>query len=185
MTRRSSRCSLVKKSEQVKLATAIESMGFEAIGACSLCERQGRKCILSEEADSTRCAECVRQGKGHCDAGGPSSADWDALERQEEKIDEEEEMAMAKILRLRKMKARLRQRKREMIRRGLRTLDELEAEEEKERKQAEQDAQLLIPDELADTVAVGEAQFDLSSWLVQTSSFGTAPADGSNSQGSS
>jgi len=112
----------------------------------------------------------------------------ETLLREEARLSQEWRETQARLLRLDRQRELLRQRGREMIRRGLKTLDELDEVEERERKereQAEHEAQLLIPDELADPVAVDGAHFDLSNWLVQNSSFGIAPADGSSSQGSS
>jgi len=65
----------------------------------------------------------------------PSVGDWEALDRQQERLQAEEEEAMAKILRLRKQQAFLRDRKKAMIARGLQTLDELDKAEENERKE--------------------------------------------------
>jgi len=100
---------------------------------CQYCERNQRKCIKAEES-SARCNECVRRGS-RCDTAGPSLSDWESLDRQQERLDQEEEEAMAKILRLRKQKALLRKRGKEMLRRGLKTLDEFD-ELEREKQEA-------------------------------------------------
>jgi hypothetical protein len=127
----------LKIKERQTLALNIELLGFE-MPSCSTCERSGRKCIVADEK-SSRCSECVRQGKS-CDVEGPSMSDWAALDRQEEKLDEEEEAAHAKIIRIKKQKRLLRARRKEMVRRGLRTLDELDALESKEKAETEQRA---------------------------------------------
>ena len=126
-----------KIKERQILALNIEALGFQ-MPSCSTCERSGRKCIVADER-SSRCSECVRQGKA-CDVSGPSMSDWAALDRQEEKLDQEEEEAHAKIIRIKKQKKLLRARRKEMVRRGLRTLDELDAAEraELERKEKEE-----------------------------------------------
>ena len=101
---------------------------------CSRCEKKELKCIVSD--DSKRCNECVRTN-ARCDAGGPSAVEWEKLEREERRLQEEEEEAMAKILRLRKQQRLFRSRAKDMLRRGLKTMDELDEAEEKERKEAE------------------------------------------------
>ncbi|APA14509.1 hypothetical protein SS1G_06438 [Sclerotinia sclerotiorum 1980 UF-70] len=125
---------LRKRKEQLRLARLVEGRGFE-MPSYSLCDRQERKCIVSS-TDSSRCAECIRQGK-KCDVRGPSESDWDSLDRQKARLEQEEEEAMAKILRLRKQKRLLLERESDMLRRGLRTLDELVEVEEKERLENE------------------------------------------------
>jgi fatty acid/phospholipid biosynthesis enzyme len=59
------------------------------------------------------------------------------LEKEEERLDREEEETLAKLLRLRKQKRLIRTRGKDMLRRGLKTLDELEAAEEADRVAAE------------------------------------------------
>lgn len=132
---------LLKKSERLKLARKIESLGLE-MSPCSRCKKQNRKCVVDPE-QSTRCAECIRQ-KCSCDAlqddwerNVPRMSDWDAIEKQKALLEEQEEEAMAKILRLRKQKKFLVRREAEMSRRGLKFLDELDAAEEKERVEKE------------------------------------------------
>lgn len=141
--------SSIKKQEQFRLALAIEDIGFRSNMACTLCARQGRKCIVSAKSEHGRCSECVRQGKGNCDAvkfsSLPSMGDWESLDRQQEKLQAEEEEAMAKILRLRKQQAFLRERKRAMVARGLQTLDELDEAEEKERREKEEAERAALP----------------------------------------
>ena len=121
----------LKIKERQTLAINIELLGI-AMPTCSLCERSGRTCIVADEK-SSRCAECVRQGRA-CDVQGPSLKDWASLDRLEQQLDAEEEAAiqrsdeaMAKVMRLRKQKRLLRAKRKEMLRRGLRTLDELDA----------------------------------------------------------
>jgi len=146
-----------KRKERLRLARLVESRGFE-MSSCSLCERQGRKCIVSS-SDSSRCAECIRQGR-KCDVRGPVESDWDSLDRQKARLDEEEERAisvsqeaMAKILRLRKQKRFLLKRESEMLRRGLRTLDELVEAEEKERLEKEKIEKERVEEETANVDA--------------------------------
>ncbi|TVY12477.1 hypothetical protein LARI1_G009517 [Lachnellula arida] len=108
------------------------------------------KCRVA--TDSARCAECIKAGGNtKCDVLGPSIADWNALERAESSIEEElreaqlEQQRMfdrlaaqqAKLLRLNKQREMFRQRAAAMLRRGLKSLDELDAVEEAERLAAE------------------------------------------------
>jgi len=80
---------------------------------CSRCEKKQLKCIVSD--DSKRCNECVRTN-AWCDAGGPSASEWEKLECEERRLQEEEEEAMAKILRLRKQQRLFRSRAKDMLR---------------------------------------------------------------------
>lgn len=67
----------------------------------------------------------------------PSLGDWESIARQKANLEEQEEEAMAKILRLRKQRKLLVRREAEMSRRGLKFLDELDAAENKERVEEE------------------------------------------------
>jgi hypothetical protein len=133
-----------KIKERLNLARKIETLGIE-MTPCSKCQRQNRKCVM-DSAQSSRCAECIRT-KSSCDGMSdaweknvPRQSDWVALENQKRSLEEQEEEAMAKILRLRKQRRFLMDREKEMSRRGLKFLDELDAAEEKERAEAEQAA---------------------------------------------
>jgi hypothetical protein len=65
------------------------------------------------------------------------------LERKEERLEREEEETLAKLLRLRKQRKFLRTRGKEMLRRGLQTLDELDMVEEQERQEADRKEKAL------------------------------------------
>ena len=111
---------------------------------CSLCSKHDRKCIISD--DGSRCSECMRRGK-KCDAKGPSLADWEALDQEENRLRREKEEtstllmelvtkvqeAAAKLQRLEKTQRLWKTRAKEMLRRGLKTMDELDAAEAAER----------------------------------------------------
>ncbi|RAL67223.1 hypothetical protein DID88_007998 [Monilinia fructigena] len=107
--------------------------------------------------------ECIRSSK-KCDVQGPSESDWESLSRQKERLDQEEEDAMAKILRLRKQKSFLLKRESEMLRRGLRALDELVEAEEKERLEKEKIEKERVEEETANVDAasapIGSSSFD-------------------------
>src|SRR5690554_3314283 len=91
-----------KTAERFTLAREIESYGSE-MPPCSRCSKQNRKCVVDTDK-STRCAECVRS-KQSCDvkadawgAHVPSTGDWESIAKQKERLEEQEEEAMAKIL---------------------------------------------------------------------------------------
>ena len=95
----------------------------------------------------------------------PFMKDWESIEKQEEKLREQEEEAMAKILRLRKQQAFLRQRKTEMSKRGLKYLDELDAAEEKERLEKEKQEQVQLAAVTSVTSGEGVLPSDLAAAL--------------------
>ncbi|CAG8974050.1 hypothetical protein HYALB_00014082, partial [Hymenoscyphus albidus] len=126
-----------KKKERFRLANSIDATQQE-IMPCTRCASQGRRCIM-DTTQSNRCAECVRT-KMKCDGSNdswdrhvPSEKEWESLDAQEERLRDEEEEAMAKILRLRKQQKFIQERRKEMARRGLKFIDELDAVEELER----------------------------------------------------
>jgi len=132
---------LTKLRQQHALADKIQRIGVE-VPSCSRCEKRGLQCLVAP--DTSRCGECVRS-KQKCDVDGPSVADWENLEREERRLEEEERETLAKLLRLGTQKRSLRQRAREMMKRGLSSLDELDAVErqEKEAELAKVQATLL------------------------------------------
>lgn len=77
----------------------------------------------------------------------PSLAEWERLRVEEARLEAAEELAarqeqeaFARRMRLRRMQKLLKTRGGEMLRRGLATMEELEAVEEKERKEGEEKA---------------------------------------------
>lgn len=128
------------------LASRIEKIG-EEMAPCDSCRRHKRRCVAASP-ESARCAECVRTRKGNCNftAKLPTVNDWASLDRQRQKLRDEEEVVMAKILRLRKQQRFLDEREKEMVRRGVETLEELdqvEAAEKAELARQEASAQAL------------------------------------------
>lgn len=143
----------LKIKERTTLSDRILSSGIE-MAPCANCKKKGRSCVVSKE--SKRCAECVRRGM-RCDALGPSTDDWDSLQREEERLEREvaaaiqqAQEAFARQLRLMKQQKLLKTRASEMLRRGLKTLDQLDEVEEKERLQQGAETQLaaLCPTEV-------------------------------------
>jgi len=128
--------------------------------SCTRCLRDPvrRKCVVS--ADSDRCAECIRAGGNvSCDVWGPSKGDWERLEGAERRLVAEGDAALkeqqgllsllasvsAKLQRIEKQKKMFRARAADMLRRGLRSLDELDTAEEMERVAAEKEGSVGPP----------------------------------------
>jgi len=108
---------------------------------CSNCVRYSRRCVILN-AKSQRCGECVRRGS-KCDALQASISDLESLRLEEERLKLERDLAfeaaMAGLERVRVLEKRqqeLRTRGMEMLRRGLSSLDELDAVEAKELESA-------------------------------------------------
>lgn len=122
--------------------------------ACSRCEKRGTKCLVAP--GYSRCSECIKVGgRVKCDVHGPSEAEWRNLEKVEKELADEwvstqmeqqrvqaEMLARlnelsTKLLRLDKQREMFRSRAAEMLRRGLKSIAELDAVEEKERLEKE------------------------------------------------
>ncbi|KAJ8067037.1 hypothetical protein OCU04_004417 [Sclerotinia nivalis] len=126
----------------VRIAFKIDRSGTERT-PCNTCARSHRLCVIDESL-SSRCSECLRSKKGHCNAGSSMLSFYESLDRQQEqlRLEEEKEFARvqesnAKILRLCKQQKFLRKRKREMIRCDAQSLDALDALKEEERLEKE------------------------------------------------
>ena len=146
-----------KIRERLALSRRIESSGIETM-PCSLCEKTGKTCVVSNTSGSTRCAECARLGK-KCDVEMPAIGDWEALERVENKLDVEEQQARdeaaqlaqamaaaaGRLDRLARQRKFLKKRGAEMLRRGLKSMDELEEAEAREAVEREKQASAARP----------------------------------------
>jgi hypothetical protein len=128
-----------KRKESEALASRIERTGFEMF-PCSGCERRNTKCVVSDKENSGRCSECVLRGD-RCDVEGIPIGEWRSLEREETRLELEKERALqliaentARVLRLERQQKFLKSKGKDMVRRGLKTLDELEEAEERERQ---------------------------------------------------
>ena len=122
--------------ERSALSARIAKYGIE-MSPCSFCERNSKKCIVSRDG-SARCSECARSGK-KCDVEGIPVDDWESLEREERRIEKEREAALERLLRLDKQTKFFRAKGREMLRRGLSSLDELdELDDARETERLEQ-----------------------------------------------
>jgi hypothetical protein len=122
-----------KRKEHSDLADCIVKFGFE-IEPCSNCIR--RNCTCFSSGDSDRCAEYVRRGIKY-NQGGFDLSGFNAIQKEEERLEHEEEEAIAKILCLRKQYKSLKVRARELLRRSLKSLDELDKVEAKEKEEKE------------------------------------------------
>jgi hypothetical protein len=122
-----------KRKERSDLADCIVKFGFE-IEPCSNCVRHNCTCVSSNDSD--RCTECVCRGI-KCDQGGFDLSGFNTIQREEERLEHEEEEAITKILCLRKQRRSLKTRARELLRRGFKSLDELDEVEAKEKEEKE------------------------------------------------
>lgn len=96
---------------------------------------------------SNRCGRCVKLGET-CDVAGPSEKEWDRVESEQTRLRNEEDKAFeeetaaykrahemyAKRMRLRKQGELLKRREGDMLRRGLKNVEELEALDKSERQ---------------------------------------------------
>ena len=124
-----------KHKEHLKLTREIKDYSKE-ISSCSYYKKQNHKCII-KPGRSSQCSKYIRLGIT-CDINFlPSSSNQAAIDYQVEKLQEQEEEALAKILRLRKQQKLLRQHYREILRYSLKTLDKLDTLEQRENKEKE------------------------------------------------
>jgi len=65
----------------------------------SRCKKKQLKCIVSNDLKWYNEYVCIN---ARYNVGGPSTIKWEKLKREERRLQEEEEEAMAKILQLRK-----------------------------------------------------------------------------------
>lgn len=119
---------------RVILYTKFEFFGTIMTSPCTRCELHQLECRVVE--GTNRCGCCVKAGT-KCDVYGPSVADWEALEREEQRLETERRETLSKLRRLDTQQRSLRNRAGAMLRRGLKTLDELDAVEENERLENE------------------------------------------------
>jgi hypothetical protein len=132
-----------KKTEyREKIYDRQKTSGIE-MAPCTRCEKRGTKCLVAP--GYSRCSECIKVGgRVKCDVHGPSTAEWENLEREEKRLTNEwretQERLLemqAKLLRLDKQRELFRTRAAEMLRRGLKSIAELDEAEEKERLEEE------------------------------------------------
>ena len=120
-----------KTTSRYILYNRVKRLGIE-MPACSRCEKRSTKCIVA--VDSSRCSECIRAGGSvKCDVHGPSEQEWALLESEEKKLSEAWRTTQghlielqSRLFRLDQQREMLRKRAAEMLRRGLRSLDEFD-----------------------------------------------------------
>jgi hypothetical protein len=127
-----------KKREHDELAHRVALTRVEMI-PCWYCEHHSRRCVAG--IGSKKCSECIIQGRA-CYAETPSPSDWRSIELEEECLKNEllrvQQLAAemsARAVRLQKQHDALKSKVFRMLQLGLRTLDELDAQEEKEKKE--------------------------------------------------
>lgn len=119
-----------KHLQRIALALRIERNALsEEMSPCDSCIRSHRRCVALPAGK--RCSECARSGRAGCNFKQklPTLGDWASIDRQRKKLRDEQNEAMAKVLRLRKMEELLDEREKKMIELGLSTLGELDARE--------------------------------------------------------
>jgi len=135
-----------KRKRAITTSGRIYLQGVKMSDKCSYCEKHDKECVVSSA--SSRCSECFQKQR-KCDASGPSQEDWEALEREEAKIQKEELRLLAekrelhsKLLRLerldevnREKRNNFRARAARMLRLGVKSFDELDALEAKEKEE--------------------------------------------------
>jgi dynactin complex subunit len=140
--------------ERCALAVQIKRIGVEMF-PCTNCEGSLRKCYVAMSSSSARCGECVKRGQ-KCDVRDLPLHDWAAIEREEKRVSEELarttaelHQTLARQSRLMKQQQFVRTRAKEMLQRGLSSLDELDDAEregrEKEQEHEREVARLAEP----------------------------------------
>ena len=159
---------------------------------CSHCARHNRVCrVLPDSSESRWCSSCVFYSFKY-DVEGVPVHDQATLEKEEERLKAERRIALdtiaaasACLSRLEKQQEFLRKHALEMIRRSLTTLNELDAEEDKERaeleKEKEKSTQLPQPLALDGASTFSFVGLDAQSHLDFLDAFGEIPL---TSQGS-
>jgi hypothetical protein len=131
-----------KRKENSSLAARVDFTGVEIEKSpCSYCEKRELKCVVSP--DSLKCSEYICLKRKY-DVDSPSASDWRAIDTLKERLERETEETLqvmvavaAKLAYLQKQQRLLRSRAQEMLRRGFKTLDELEEAEAKEKEEKE------------------------------------------------
>jgi hypothetical protein len=163
---------LRKKKERYRLARLLEDSNMEAPFPCSHCSKQDRRCVVDFDR-SAKCAECIRLklvcnvSSDPWDRNVPREHELDSIGKQISRLDEQKEEAMAKILRLEKQRQLLKRREKEMVRRGLKFIEELDALEEKEREEKERqerEAAAQEPEATAGEIPFGVFDLPDSFW---------------------
>ena len=126
-----------RQVNRLRLARQIDLEGA-MVQPCSRCKQSGEECRIL--LGSMKCGSCTRKGYAGCDVRDVTDADFDKLDNESEKLEEQlriakdqKSSARAKIKRLKSQRAYLKSRREELIRRGLNNIEELERLEASER----------------------------------------------------
>src|SRR5690242_15755430 len=126
--------------DHIALGKEIQITG-KKMAPCTRCANSGKLCIAPRDKKLNRCGRCTQMGRT-CDVREmnrmPTVFDWESIDAQIEKLNDQKDEAMAKILRLNKQEKLLRERKQKMIAAGLNSMDELDALEALEAKEKEE-----------------------------------------------
>jgi hypothetical protein len=186
-----------KRNAQIDLGNRIAKFGKRMV-ACSCYEKAGRAdqyIGMPTGPISRRCSECSYQGRTY-DFGSrnkiPEQSDWDSLDEEIRKIDQEMAEAAAKIARLNTQKAFLKDRERKMYEAGYNSLDELNKHEERERLEKEQAERAEQAPQASSSSEVDPSIFELppmsdselAAWLEAEGSFGGISPNPVGSSGS-
>ena len=129
-------------ADKNRLAIRIQNSGAVMPRPCNNCSRSKKKCIVSSDS-SRRCSECVRLSRT-C-SFVTSDLDWNKLVDATDRIEREEAEARAKVSemfarlnRLEKQKKLLRSKAGKFLQSDVQTVEELEAQEQKEEEERQQ-----------------------------------------------
>lgn len=127
--------SLKASIKKNRLCQRIEEEGYKSVLPCDRCVRLHKICFRSESSD--RYSECVRAGNSKCAMSKPtfSDAEQRRLMKARQVLQEEEEAALAKLLRLKKQSRLLESRAGDFITRDYKEIAELEELERREKEE--------------------------------------------------
>jgi hypothetical protein len=134
-----------KRKESEALASCIKHTSFEMF-QYSRCEKRNTKYVVSDKENSGRCSEYVLY-KDCYNVKGILISKWQSLEREEACLEFEKERAFqlivkntAYVLCFEKQQRFLKSKRKDIVCRGLKTLNKLEETEEKEKQIKEERA---------------------------------------------
>ena len=176
-----------KVDKSIALTVSILSRSTE-MKPCYSCEKKGTQCLASEK-DSSRCSECVKSHKSHCEAFLTASQllrisrRRDQLDNEVEAAEEEAMRLMEKVSRLRKQRKDWTEKAARAVSRGIDDLEELERVEREEAEAAARQAAMMVPSSSAgpshSVGAVDWSAFDLDPSLFPSPGFEDIPAGSS------
>lgn len=154
-----------REQRDLRLKKILE-LGSEWFLPCERCSRLDRPCIRVD--DSSKCRGCVKANNVPCvGMSNPSEKNWDRLLDAHEKIDKREDAVheeifrlQREVVRLKKQKKLLHRRARDFLKKDVKTVEELEELEEKERFEAERKRveKERVDAQAADIARVADAQ---------------------------